>query len=249
MTTAVRSAAILVAAGLLLLTGGPSPALAATLTPLCQFNGQNGYYTTAALIQGNDGNFYGTTAGGGSNSVGTIFKISTQGTLTTLWQFSGGVDGANPEAGLLQGLDGNLYGTAYDGGASTNCTGGCGTVFKITPQGTLTTLLSFNRGAGGAYPQSGFVQGSDSNFYGTASFGGSNSVGTVFKITPQGTLTSLWQFSGGADGSNPEVGLVPGGDGNFYGTTFTGGSNNVGTAFKITPQGKLTVLWQFSGEI
>ena len=125
----------------------------------------NGKSPAAALVQGSDGNFYGTTYGGGTNGgYGTVFKISTNGALTTLYSFTGGNDGANPDAGLVQGSDGNFYGTTYGGG-----TNGAGTVFKISTNGALTSLYSFTGGNDGANPYAGLVQGSDGYFYGTTS--------------------------------------------------------------------------------
>jgi uncharacterized repeat protein (TIGR03803 family) len=230
------------------------------LTPLWQFNGFNGLNPEAGLVQGSDGNFYGTTYVGGANyydpgvnnGYGTVFKITPQGTLTTLYNFCdqpGCADGLGPQAGLVQGSDGNFYGTTAYGGTQTNCAAGCGTVFRITSQGTLTTLYNFCDQPGcadGLGPQASLVQGSDGNFYGTAYWGGTNGYGTVFKITSQGMLTTLCQFNG-ANGWNPRAGLVQGSDGNFYGTTEGGGTNSIGTVFKITSQGTLTTLWQFNG--
>jgi len=221
---------------LLLLTAGVCRSAGQTLTTLWQFNGTNGNYPNG-LVQGADGSFYGTTASGGTNNDGTVFKFTSGGTLTMLWQFNG-TNGLNPDACLFQGNDGNFYGTTEVGG-----TNDYGTVFKITPQGRLTTLWQFN-GTNGEYPVAGLVQGSDGYFYGTTAWGGTNGVGTVFSITSQGTLTTLWQFNGG-NGEYPDGGLVQGGDGNFYSTTSHGGTNDSGTVFKITPQRNLTTLWQF----
>jgi uncharacterized repeat protein (TIGR03803 family) len=219
-----------------------------TLTTLWQFSGFfDGRSPSAGLVQGSDSNFYGTTEYGGTNGWGTVFKITSQGTLTTLWQFGfgpSGTNGAQPEAGLVQGRDGNFYGTTYSGGTNSNPYGGYGTVFKMTSQGTLTTLYQFGGlPTDGQYPYAGLVQGDDGNFYGTTSGGGTNNEGTVFKITPQGTLTTLWQFNYYSKGAYPSAGLVQGSDSNFYGTT----SGGVGTVFKITSQGTLTTLWQFTG--
>ncbi|HVM60706.1 MAG TPA: choice-of-anchor tandem repeat GloVer-containing protein [Verrucomicrobiae bacterium] len=223
-----------------------------TLTTLWRFNGDNGEWPYAGLLQGSDGDFYGTTEQGGTNVYGTVFKITPQGTLTTLWQFGANpTNGLNPYAGLAQGSDGNFYGTTAGGGMGTNCSNGCGTVFKITPQGTLTTLYQFgDLPTDGVGPEAVLVQGSDGNFYGTTIGGGTSTncfsgCGTVFRITPQGTLTTLWQFNG-SDGRYPQAGLVQGSNSNFYGTTAGGGTNSDGTAFQITPQGTLTTLWQFN---
>ncbi len=150
-------------------------------------------------------------------------------TLTPLHMFAGyPTDGASPYAGLVQATDGNFYGTTYQGGASSNCQGGCGTVFRITSAGTLTTLHSFDW-YDGASPTGALVQGSDGNLYGTTYGGGAEPrVGTVFKITPGGALTTLYSFCAQAnctDGQQPYAGLVRGSDGNFYGTTLEGGAN------------------------
>jgi len=164
---------------------------AQTLTTLANFNGTNGANPQGGpLVQGTDGNFYGTTSSGGTMGKGTIFKITTAGTLTTLYSFSGGTDGGQPHAGLIQATDGNFYGTTLGGAEDA------GTIFKITPGGTLTTLYSFS-GKDGATPDAGLAQGTDGNFYGTTLGGGNSSSGTVFKITPGGALTTLYSFTGG----------------------------------------------------
>jgi uncharacterized repeat protein (TIGR03803 family) len=130
-------------------------------------------------VQGGDGYFYGTTAGGGANSLGTVFKISTSGALTNLYSFIGSDDGENPQAGLALGSDGNFYGTTQSGGTN----GGGGTIFKITATGALTTLYSFTGGNDGSNPQASLVQGSDGAFYGTTVNGGKSGAGTVFRLS------------------------------------------------------------------
>ena len=202
----------------------------------------DGGQPSAGLVLGIDTNFYGTTVNGGTSGSGTVFKITSAGTLTPLWNFTGGTDGGNPQAGLVQGTDSNFYGATFGGGLN-----GSGTVFKISSAGTLTTLHSFAGSADGSQPFAGLVQGGDGNFYGTTFSGGASGLGAVFKITSAGTLTPLWNFTGGTDGAQPEAGLIEGGDGNFYGTTFSGGASGLGTVFKITPVGTLTPLWNFSG--
>jgi len=209
----VKTFRILIAMAVLALVGSAS---GQTLTTLHQFNGDSdGRSPTGGLIQGGDGYFYGTTYRGGTNGNGTVFRISSKGTLTTLWQFSGGIDGSNPAGGLAKGTDGYIYGTTVGGGTNR-----FGTVFKITSAGTLTTLYYFSgrsdRGSPGA-----LVQGRDSDFYGTSLA----NWGTVFRINSAGTLTTLWRFSDGVDGSNPEGRLIQGNDGYFYGTTPQGGTN------------------------
>lgn len=214
-----------------------------TLATLANFNGDNGAVPQAALLLGTDGNFYGTTAFGGANNGGTVFKITAGGTLTTLYGFSGGADGGQPSAGLMQASDGNLYGTAANGGAN-----GFGTIFKITPGGTLTTLYSFGPYPDGWSPRAGLMQASDGNFYVTTYYEGTNHGGTVFEITPGGTMTTLYSFCPRIDcldGIYPYAGLVQGSDGNFYGTTNYGGADNDGTVFRISPGGTLTTLHSF----
>jgi uncharacterized repeat protein (TIGR03803 family) len=192
----------------------------------------DGSYPQAGLVQGSDGYFYGTTGGGGTSQSGTVFKISTNGALTTLYSFSGN-DGAGPVAGLVQGSDGSFYGTTANGG-TTNYNAqmgadGYGTVFRITTNGMLTSLYSFTGTNDGGNPQAGLVQGSDGSFYGTTAAGGTSQMGTVFKISTNGMLTSFYSFgsvqdTNGAlvDGAGPS-GLVQGSDGYFYGTTSSGG--------------------------
>jgi uncharacterized repeat protein (TIGR03803 family) len=229
-----------------------------TLTNLASFSVfPNGANPEAALVRGNDGNFYGTTPVGGSNSTGTIFKVTTNGVVTTLHAFTGSVDGKNPQAGLVLGTDGNFYGTTAGGG-----TKGDGTVFKITTNNVFTSLHSFTNRSDGAVPKAALVQGSDGNFYGTTSTGGTNSFetngvsfGTVFKITTNGMLTTLYDFTNRSDGEVPKAALVQGSDGNFYGTTSLGGTNSAetngvsfGTVFKITTNGTLTTVYDFTNK-
>jgi len=225
-----------------------------TLTTLYSFCSKSactdGQYTYAGLVQAANGDLYGTTAEGGANCfpyacLGTVFKITTGGTLTTLYSFcsqSGCADGYEPFAGLVQAANGDLYGTTYFGGAS-----GAGTVFKITPSGTLTTLYSFSDGQ----TYAGLVQAADGDLYGTTYSGGANGGGTIFKITPSGTLTTLYSFcsqSGCTDGEHSRAGLVQATDGDLYGTTVNGGANGDGTIFKITPSGTLTTLYSFCSQ-
>jgi uncharacterized repeat protein (TIGR03803 family) len=221
---------------------------AQTLTTLYNFDATDGFAPYAGLVQATNGSLYGTTYGGGANSGGTVFKITPLGGLTTIYSFcsqSGCTDGLGPHAGLIQATDGNIYGTTNNGGADR-----LGTVFKVTPGGKLKTLYSFcakSNCADGAYPQS-LVQATDGNLYGTTDQGGgSSSDGTVFKITPDGTLTTLHSFDG-ADGALPQAGLIQATDGNFYGTTSGGGANGGGTVFKISPGGAFTLLYSFCSQ-
>jgi uncharacterized repeat protein (TIGR03803 family) len=248
----------------------PQSANAQTLTTLYSFCSQGGSACTdgtlpyAAFVKASDGNFYGTTHLGGANgNYGTVFRITPSAAFNTLYSFcsqSNCTDGDLPYAALVEGSDGNFYGTTEYGGAGANCPRGpsesCGTVFKITPSGTLSHLYSFCSQVGcvdGYDSYATLVQGSDGNFYGTTSAGGGTGAGgTVFKITPSGTLTTLYSFcsqSNCTDGDEPLAGLVQGSDGDFYGTTYRGGSNAFGTVFKITPSGTLTTLYSFCSQI
>ncbi len=213
------------------------------LTSLYSFTGTNdGAHPEAGLAWGSDGNFYGTTARGGTNGVGTVFRVSTNGALATLYSFTGGTDGWQPNAGLVRGSDGNFYGTTFYGGTNEG-----GTVFSISTDGALTNLYSFTGGTNGEYPYAGLVQGGDGNFYGTTSEFTTAGNGTVFRISTNGALTSLYSFTGGDDGATPFAGLAQGSDGNFYGTAEGGGGNGAGTVFKITTNGALTTLYTFTG--
>jgi uncharacterized repeat protein (TIGR03803 family) len=224
---------------------------AQTFKTLHSFDGTDGAQPLAALVQGTNGNLYGTTNQGGAVGLGTIFKMTPGGSLTTLYSFCSQpncADGANIYGGLTPGRNGNLYGTTLYGGTFQE-----GTVFKISPAGSLTTLYSFCSVDGcpdGAMPEAGLVLGTDGNFYGTTSSGGANGAGTVFRITPGGRLATLYSFctlTSCSDGANPYAALVQGTDGNFYGTTLSGGAviSNAGTVFKITPGGALTTLYAF----
>jgi len=210
----------------------------------------DGISPQAALIQGSDGNFYGTTVIGGSADNGTVFKMTPAGAVTILHSFGDGSvpnDGANPDAALIQGADGNFYGTTEIGGAADS-----GAVFTMTSAGAVTILHSFDDGSvpnDGVNPSAALIQGSDGNFYSATYSGGSTFKGTVFKMTPAGAVTILHSFGDGSvpnDGEHPDWGIILGLDGNFYGTTYAGGSAENGTAFKMTPAGVVTILHSFN---
>ena len=221
---------------------------AQTFTTLHTFDGTDGRYPYAGLMQASGGDLYGTTYGGGINGFGTVFRITPSGKLKTLHNFDD-TDGAFPYAGLFQAIDGNFYGTTDAGGGIY----GFGTVFKITNSGTLlTTLYSFcplDNCTDGASPYSGgLIQGSGARLLGTTRYGGTNGAGAVFEITRNGTPTLLYSFcsqTGCTDGEGPYAGLVRATGGDFYGTTSKGGAYGYGTVFRITPSGTLTTLHSF----
>ncbi|HTU43063.1 MAG TPA: choice-of-anchor tandem repeat GloVer-containing protein [Candidatus Aquilonibacter sp.] len=222
-----------------------------TLYSFCSLaNCADGANPEAPLVEAADGGFYGTTTNGGANGdYGTVFKITAQGTLTTLYSFCAQIycsDGEEPVGGLVQAWDGNFYGTTFSGGSD-----GAGTIFKITAQGDFTSLYSFcvqPRCVDGSEPEAGLIQAIDGDFYGTSLAGGVNDEGTVFKVTINGTLITLYSFcaqTNCADGSSPAARLVQANDGNYYGTTAIGGANLLGTVFKISGSGHLTTLHSF----
>jgi len=232
---------------------------AQTFTTLYSFENTNGIGPWAGLVQAANGNFYGTTTRGGAivmdGGLGTVFEITPGGTLTTLYDFcphgshSGCPRGLSPYAGLVQATDGNFYGTTKSGGAP-----GPGTVFRITPGGSLTTLHSFCSQpscADGKNPEAALIQATGGNLYGTTQSGGASRYGTVFKVTLGGTLTTLYSFcaqTGCADGEGPFGDLVQATNGDFYGTTLSGGANGQGTVFEITAGGTLTTLYSFCSQ-
>ena len=232
-----------------------------TLHNFCSSNGcADGSQAIGQLVEGADGNFYGTTTAGGifnsacPDGCGTIFKVTPEGTLTTLYSFTGGTDGGSPLGGLVLAADGTLYGTTFQGGAvdSPQCAPqGCGAIFRITAAGMLTPVASF-LGYNGLYPEGAVVQTADGSLYGTTNYGGEGggASGTVFKVSPIGTLKPIYAFCSlynCADGSNPTAGLTQATDGNLYGTTsgYNVWGSIPGTVFQVTPAGKLRTLHTF----
>jgi len=220
------------------------------LTVIFSFNGfDGGEFPYGGLTLGTDGNFYGTTRNYTDTSgFGTVFRVPQSGSPVTQLHIFSLTDGGVPVAPPIQGTDGAFYGTTPIGGANN-----LGTLYRITSSGGFTLLYSFD-GTNGANPYSSLVQGTDGNFYGTAILGGPAGTtcdpfgcGTIFKMTPQGKVTTLYAFTDGPDGGGPAAPLFQSTDGNFYGTTQVGGiTSRWGTVFKITSQGKLTVLHTFS---
>jgi uncharacterized repeat protein (TIGR03803 family) len=192
------------------------------------------------LTRAPDGALFGTTRLGG-NGQGTVFKISPAGKESILHSFSGG-DGANPYGGVIRDRAGNLYGTTYIGGSSGN-----GVVFKLAPDGTETLLYNFTGGADGGNPIAPLILDSAGNLYGTTSFGGIASNGVVFKVSPSGTETVLYSFTGMPDGSAPVAPLARDAAGNLYGTTNLGGASDRGAVFKLDMDNNETVLYSFTG--
>jgi uncharacterized repeat protein (TIGR03803 family) len=197
------------------------------------------------LMQGGDGNFYGTTSSGGKNGLGTVFQITPAGVLNTLASFSGALNGANPAAGLVQLNDG-LYGTTQAG-----CTNNQGNVFRATASGALATLVQFTPPSGGVPGYGTLLWGNDGFFYGTTSTDpyAYYISGSVFRISLAGVITTLWCFTNsGASGAvaMPLAGLSRGTDGSFYGTTVGGGDYGRGMAFKITTNGEFTQIASFN---
>jgi len=235
-------------------TGSGTPAT------LHNFGDTDGSSPGDRMVQVGDGNFYGTTFYGGTNKkcysggCGTVFKITPGEKLTTLHDFcsqTGCTDGAIIFSSLALGTDGDFYGATFWGGGEADG----GTIFKVTPKGKLTTVYRFcvdypacNDGSNPIGP----VLGPDGNFYGTTAFGGDYSEGAVFKFNPtSGMLTAIYSFCtqmACTDGSDARSGIILGSDGNFYGTTYYGGTYNLGTVFQITPAGALTTLHSFDGK-
>jgi uncharacterized repeat protein (TIGR03803 family) len=233
--------AVAVLAPAIAFVAAPS-AQAQTYSVLYSFKGKHGANPSAGLIQDKKGNLYGTTSEGGAYKLGTVFELKTNDKEKVLHSFTGGVDGAYPEAGLVRDSAGNLYGTTEGGGAY-----GAGVVFKLDKTGAESLLYSFTGGADGANPWAGLVRDSAGNLYGTTEAGGADNDGVVFKLDTTGTETVLYSFTGGADGAGPVAGLLRDSAGNLYGTTTNGGACiNCGLVFKLKANGKEKVLYSFS---
>lgn len=235
------AACLLCAVGLL-----PASLSAAGLTTLRTLNSAvEGFVTFAPLTQGADGLYYGAAREGGSNNAGAIFRVAGDGgSFSLLTSFPGSNSGANPEGGLVQARNGFFYGTTYSGGVN-----GYGTLYQLTPGGAFTILGGFSSGNPGGNPAGKLLLGLDGYLYGTASFGGLQNFGTLFRSgVPDGTTAVLATFAG-ADGAYPESDLIQATDGNFYGTTIRGGAADVGTIFRVTPGGARTILYSFTGNL
>jgi uncharacterized repeat protein (TIGR03803 family) len=218
--------------------------------------GADGENPVGNLAADGQGDLYGAASGGDPNGCsggcGLVFRVTPQGAKTDAYAFRGGADGQWPYGDVIIDTGGNIYGTTLSGGGS-GCNGqGCGTVFKVAPNGTETVLYAFQGGADGWYPENGVVMDGAGNLYGTTETGGSSDAGTVFKVTPAGAHSVLYSFLGGADGGDPQAGVILDGSGNLYGTTYGGGtgkgcksSGGCGVVFEVTPDGTETVLHTF----
>jgi uncharacterized repeat protein (TIGR03803 family) len=222
-----------------------------TETVLFTFSGSaTGQFPRSGLIRDDAGNFYGTTSGGGTFELGTVFKLDAAGNETVLYSFPGGANGWGPLAGLLRDAAGNLYGTTLGGGDNVSCD--CGVAFKLDATGAETVLHSFT-GVDGARLGFGLTRDNVGNLYGTTAYGGITSAfcgsgcGIVFKLDATGTETILHSFTGKHDGKTPITSLLRDAAGNLFGTTEIGGTFNLGTVFKIGPTGRETVLHSFTG--
>lgn len=201
------------------------------------FNYFEGAYPASALLQASDKFFYGTTSGGGPSGLGTVFRMTAAGSITTLHSFAF-VDGGNPSSGLIQARDGSFYGTTPSYGPN-----GHGTLYRIEPSGATSTVHAFSFGDG-SYPYAGVIQASDGALYGTTVNAGTSGFGTIYRFDA-GALTTLHSFTG-ADGAAPYGGLFQANDGLIYGTTTLGGSNGLGTVFRLEADSTLTTLHTFT---
>ena len=249
---------LLVGGALFLLLCPPVRAQTATVTPVARLGGDPNWYAPyAPPIDGGDGFFYGTMSAGGPTNFGTIYKINSGGTLTTLYTFTGGADDGNPTAALVAGGDGNFYGITPGVPFPVGTSSTSGTIFRVTPAGVLTTLHTFSpldanyENADGASPGASLVLGTDGTMYGTTTNGGPGAASTVFNLTVAGVFTTIGSFNGNLIGLpyGPTSALIEGADGNFYGTTQTGGTGGSvpgdGTVYKVTPTGVISLVYSF----
>ncbi len=226
-----------------------------TKTTLHSFAGgtDDGARPNGDLIADADGNLYGTTSSGGigdcDGGCGTVFKVTPDGQESILHAFIGGAgpEGVNPGAGLIADAEGNFYGTTYGGGSMPLCgPQGCGTIFKITPDGETTVIHRFEGFRSAGHPRARLVMDAQGNFYGTTYNGGARKLGAVWKVSPDGSETVLHSFKGHADGLNVNGGLVADSEGTLYGTTNYSGENYTGVVYRVTPDGKFATLYTFS---
>ena len=194
-----------------------------------------------SLTEGKDGDLYGATYDGGMYNYGTIFKVTTGGSLTVLKHLNAS-DGANPQCDLIQASDNSFYGTCNGGGSL-----GYGTIFKITTGNVYNIVKNLSYSTDGANPYGALMQNNDDNFYGVTRGGGSKGAGVIYKITTSGAYSVIHHLDGTAEGSTSSSALVKGDDNNLYALCSVGGKNNMGTVFKVSTSGALTVLEDFNG--
>ncbi|MDD2769202.1 MAG: hypothetical protein PHT19_10740, partial [Methylococcus sp.] len=213
-------------------------------TVLHSFDYADGAQPYAGLIQGADGRLYGTTSQGGSSNLGTVYALAADGSGYTVLHDFDVAHGANPQAGLIQGADGRLYGTTFLGGSS-----GYGTVYALAADGSGYSVLHNFEGAHGATPPAGLIQGADGRLYGTTFQGGNSDAGTVYALAPDGSGYTVLHSFDGANGSSPQAGLIQGADGRMYGTASEGGSSNAGAVYALAADGRgYSVLHSFDGD-
>ena len=205
---------------------------------LHSFSGSDGSLPGAGLTLATDGSFYGTAETGGTTGNGVLFKITSSGTFSTLYNFTGGTDGAFPIAPPIQAIDGNFYGTTA-GSTSQNST-----VYKLTPAGAFSTVYTFDS-TSGYFPQAPLLQATDGTLYATTTTGGSFNCGSIVQITTTGALKHIHSFNCGKEGGVPLSPLIQAADGQFYGTADSGGAAGAGTAFRLNPNWTFTVLHSF----
>jgi uncharacterized repeat protein (TIGR03803 family) len=210
---------------------------------LVSFDLTNGGSPLAGLILSTNGDFYGTSSAGGAFGFGTVWVMTPAGLRSNVYNFKGGDEGGTPAATLVEGADGNLYGSTRDGGIT-----GLGTLFRIAPNGTSTVLHPL-AGIDGASSGGALLESADGALYGTTTAGGLFGRGSVFRLSPAGLFTNIYSFTGGMDGYNPAGGLALGDDGALYGTTL---SNTIrgfvfnGTLFRLSTNGLLTTLYSLN---
>ena len=205
----------------------------------------SGIVAPQMMSQGRDGNLYSTISNDGTHNLGSVYKMTTTGALSTVYNFcslTACADGEYPFGGVTLGFDGNFYGTTQGGGSH-----GVGSVFKVTPTGTLTTLWNFANGTDDSVPLYTTLLGKDNNMYGDSIGQYNGQYGAFFKVTSAGAFTALRDFAY-TNGANPNL-PTQGTDGNFYGTTQSGGDPtcHCGVVYKSTVAGVITVLHEFKG--
>ena len=231
-----------------------APALAQTATELVlhNFTRATGAHPIVGVIRDSAGNLYGTTTVGGTSGQGVVYKLDTARQYTVLHNFTGGLDGGQPYAGVIRDSAGNLYGTTSSGG-----TANAGVVYKLDTAGHEMVLYNFTGGTDGNEPLAGVIRDSAGNLYGTTAYGGTPcpppvqgdppGCGVVYRLDTAGRETVLYSFTGGADGSVPYAGVIRDSAGSLYGTTYAGGTANDGVVYRVDTPGQETVLCSFNG--